>query len=364
MKNNKHFVSIPYSFLCKWVLPLFLIVVLQVSVYYPSVVEKYYSIGVYPKIASVLRSITGLFSFSIGDVLIGLLLLFLVFKIIRVVYLVILGKIYWGCAGKAVFKYIRLLMWLYIAFNFLWGLNYNRMGIGGQLNMQPVHYSTDELCDLTDSLIGKMNECRLQLGKDTILPEPAIESIYSNAVKSYGDVSSIYPVLQYKIPAIKSNMYGWLGAYLGYSGYYNPYTGEAQIRSDLPRVLLPYITCHEMAHQLGYAGENEANFVGYLAASSSKDVYTRYSVYLDLYFYTRSELYRRNTFPGGDVKMDSLVKKDIIAIRRFFLKEQMKTSQTAIDIYDAYLKANHQNGIESYDEVIGWLIAYHKTHPL
>ncbi len=59
----------------------------------------------------------------------------------------------------------------------------------------------------------------------------------------------------------------WLGNYLGFTGYYNPFTGEAQVNTTVPQFLLPNIALHEMGHQIGYAKEDEANFSAYLAAS-------------------------------------------------------------------------------------------------
>jgi hypothetical protein len=78
-------------------------------------------------------------------------------------------------------------------------------------------------------------------------------------------------------------LWGWLGNYVGFTGYYNPFTGEAQVNTTVPKFLQPFTASHEVAHQLGYAKEMEANFVGYLAASHSTDTLFRYSVYLDLF---------------------------------------------------------------------------------
>ena len=40
------------------------------------------------------------------------------------------------------------------------------------------------------------------------------------------------------------------------------YSGEAQVNDRIPKTGYPTTTCHEMAHQIGFAAENEANFVG------------------------------------------------------------------------------------------------------
>ena len=51
---------------------------------------------------------------------------------------------------------------------------------------------------------------------------------------------------------------------MGFSGYLNPFTNEAQVDILIPKYQLPTTASHEVAHQLGYAAENEANFIGIL----------------------------------------------------------------------------------------------------
>ncbi len=52
---------------------------------------------------------------------------------------------------------------------------------------------------------------------------------------------------------------------MGFAGYLNPITNEAQVNALIPKNNYPATICHEIAHQVGIASESEANFVGYLA---------------------------------------------------------------------------------------------------
>ena len=62
-------------------------------------------------------------------------------------------------------------------------------------------------------------------------------------------------------------------------------------------------------------------------------------------------------------RLDTLVKKDRAAIRAFFNKRKNRISPIASNLYDQYLKLNKQtSGINSYNEVVGWLIAYQKKY--
>ena len=51
----------------------------------------------------------------------------------------------------------------------------------------------------------------------------------------------------------------------------NPFTLEAQVNMRMPKINLPVTIAHEMAHQLGYAAENEANFIGFINTFKNAD---------------------------------------------------------------------------------------------
>ncbi len=99
-------------------------------------------------------------------------------------------------------------------------------------------------------------------------------------------------ILNYKHAAVKQMFAGTIGSYSGFLGYYNPFTGEAQVNTTAPDFVIPFTTCHEMAHQLGYASESEASFVGYLVTKYNNLPVFNYSAYFDLFSYANAELYQ------------------------------------------------------------------------
>lgn len=340
---------------------------------FPRQVEQMYSIGIYPGIAATLRFLTRWAPFSMGDFLYVIIVILLLIKAIRTGILLYRKQYSRIQFQQFLFRLLKLGLWVYIIFKLLWGLNYDRSGIAAQLQIANTTYRKEEVTQLTHQLIDTLNAYRRQFS-DTALPEPALDTIYREAYRSYLTVSRDFPFLNYRNRSVKASLFSGLGDYMGYSGYYNPFTGEAQVRSDIPRVLIPFITCHEIAHQLGYASESEANFVGYLAAASSADAYFKYSVYNDLFSYAQGEelmLYAKEQDSTAFVQviqynrthLDSLVKKDRKEIREFFRKRSNHISPAVSSLYDQYLKFNNQaRGLDSYNEVVGWLIAYQKKY--
>ncbi|MEO9051264.1 MAG: DUF3810 family protein, partial [Ginsengibacter sp.] len=120
---------------------------------------------------------------------------------------------------------------------------------------------------------------------------------------------------------------------------------------------------HEMAHQIGYAKENEANFVGYLAAVNSKDTLFHYSAYFDLFLYANRELYYSDSVSSKKSfeLLSPEVKKDVQELRQFNLDHRGFLEPVITWMYGKYLKLNQQpQGMRSYNAVVGMLIAYYK----
>jgi hypothetical protein len=311
----------------QWLIPVGLSIWVTVMTYFHSWIEDVYSVKIYPYIALIQRAITGWLSFSIGDILYLALGIWLFVKIIKTIRAVIKRKITRQKTIQRAFKLARFIMWMYIIFNLVWGWNYHRKGLDHQLELPVGKYSSSEVKQVLDEVIVKLNENRRMISADTTLPPRTFSQLRTGAKESYDAAAAQWSFLQYSSVSIKKSLYSRAAQYFGFTGYYNPFSGEAQLRTQLPEILKPFIICHEIGHQVGYAKEEEASFAGYLAASHSKDPYFRYSVYLDLYTSVRSKLLF-TSFGEGDTsivallpeynkKLDTLVRFDRRKIREY-----------------------------------------------
>jgi hypothetical protein len=326
-------------------------------------VERYYSNGIYPYISAFLKFITGLFPFSIGDVLYGALFIWLVWHFIKLIKAVFLKKITSADVNRVLAKSFIYLITIYIIFNLFWGINYSRKGIAFQLDLTRQAYSQQELKTINILLLQKVNESKAAISHTKLQDSSDHKKIFIQSENAYAEAAKNYAVLDHSSIVVKSSLYGWLGNYLDFSGYYNPFTGEAQVNTTVPYFLQPYTTCHEIAHQLGYAKENEANFVGYLAAAASKDTLFHYSVYLELFIYANQNLYQLDSTTARSYakQLSPAVKADIKQWRAFNISHRNPVEPIISWLYGKYLENNQQpSGVLSYDEVTGFLIAYYK----
>jgi hypothetical protein len=259
---------------------------------------------------------------------------------------------------------IRFFLLLYILFNVLWGLNYNRRGIAYQLQLQAQSYSAAELGDVLHLIVERLNRLD-SVSRPARAGLKEKSTLFSASVQSYKNLSGLDSFFAYSFPSVKPSVFSYLGNYLGFTGYYNPFSGEAQVNTTVPAFIQPFTTCHEIGHQLGYAKENEANFAGYLSAKSSPNPAFQYSVYFDLYIYAASELYIRDSTLLKPIRdeLNPNTRNDIRELKQFFARYENPVEPIIRRLYGKYLKVNDQpKGIMSYNEVIGRLIAYYKKY--
>lgn len=332
--------------------------------YFGGWIENFYSSGIYQKFSALLRLLTEWIPFSIGDILYCIAGAWIIYKIYRLIKAVIKRTVTRNSFLTGLAKTVIRILWIYIVFNLFWGMNYDRLGIAYQLQLKPADYTTKELKALTTSLIEKVNGARKTLG-DGSFQYPSNEEIFLQTRTAYDSAEKKFPFLHYQNSSIKNSLFGWLGNYIGFLGYYNPFTGESQVNTTVPTFVIPYTTCHEVAHQLGYGSESEANFVGFLAAKNSKENTFHYSVYFDLFSYANGELFSLDSIAAKEnyKNLDTLVKLDIKKYLQFLLAHKNPVEPVIRFFYGEYLKANNQpKGIDTYDEVISWLIAYRKKY--
>lgn len=350
--NNKRFL-IPFCIL------LFLAIAIKILSFFPATVEHFYSNGFYPPFSRALRKITGFLPFSLGDILYSMAILVFSIWLIRGLITLIKRKPLKPVFFKAIKKIILWSLGIYVWFNAAWGLNYERLGIAYKLGIDVKTYSTAELADLSKTLLFQLNKTREALGDSPSYP--TVKNMYASTESAYIETAKVLPFLRYENPSIKSSLFGNIGNYIGYLGYYNPFSGEAQVNTTVPSFIIPYTVCHEAAHQLGYGSESEANFVGYIAATHSGNVLFEYSAYYNLFAYANSQLYQVDSMAAKENirLLDTLVKRDYKTYREFLLAHQNPVEPVITKFYGLFLQANKQPlGILTYDEVVGWLIAY------
>jgi hypothetical protein len=370
LRDLQQFLSRLFARLMKswsWVLLILLTILIKWVSWYPGWVERNYSEGVYPIIGRVQRLLFGWIPFSIGDLFYAFLIIVIIYKTFQLFRAIIKKRFNRAYFITGLQQVIFFFLFVYVLFNLLWGLNYDRQGIARQLGLQVKQYNLQDLDTLTNVIQQRVNyyaKFVTEAQRDSFDQK---KRLFSSAFDAYSEAEKKFPFLRYDGRSVKPSLYSYLGNYFGFQGYYNPFSGEAQVNTTVPRFLEPYVTTHEIAHQLGYGKENEANFVGFLACRSYDNNAFRYSVYYDLYNYSIGEVYIRDTTLAKSIQqnLDPQVKKDQQEFRDFYRRYHNPIEPIIMWGYGQYLKANNQPaGKQTYNEVVLWLIAYYKKFGL
>lgn len=324
---------------------------------YPALVEHYYSQAIFPFIRAHLQLIFNKIPFSIGDIFYLFLTLFIAVSLIRII-----KKGFFQKKGQdAVQILLKLVLALQVSilvFYLFWGLNYFRADAFQRLDLTESDYSSAELIQVGSILIDSVNYSRNKVSmEDLAQSNDSIFKSSSLAIQNFGASK----------PIAKPSLSGPMLSYLSTAGYYNPFTGEAQVNVLMPIYLRPFVACHEMAHQNGYGAENEANFVGFLAGINSNNRLLKYSSYYlaTQEFMTAIWATDSMAFKTLKSRISPHVLSDLKSENEYWNSYRGAISKLSSIFYDKYLKANNQpDGLRTYNKMIRLSMAYYKKKGL
>ena len=329
----------------------------------PEWVEEQYSQGVYPVISRFFRTLYGWIPFSVGDL----------------IYLFVLGySAYllvsrWRGFRRHWRRYLRnvaaAFAVIHFTFYLLWGLNYFRQPLSERLGLK-IEYTQEELFAITHYLTQQVNKQHTSLPATsrTRLFEPYEKAkVFAQTLEGYRHIADSIPAFSYERASLKTSLISGPLSYMGYGGYLNPFTAEAQVNGRLPLFRFPVVAAHEVGHQLGYSAENETNFIGYLVTRQQHDPVLKYTADAYALSYCLSEINRRDSVLARQWvgRLNPGVQQDYAKLRSFWESYENPMEPIFKSIFNSYLKANKQaDGIRSYNRIVGLLIGYHRKQGL
>lgn len=330
----------------------------------PEGIERVYSNHIYTAISWSLQTITGFVSFPVGQVLLysgTALLIWVSYRLVRRLW-INLQSIQRVTFHVVVHSLVAVSIF-YFLFMFVWGLNYYRLPfsqIAGYNVKGP--YAVAELEQLCQILVAEANLQRELVPEDAQgvmqLPGSPEETLHK-ALLGYAEAAKSYPELKGTFGPAKQVFFPQLMSFMGIGGIYFPFTGEANINMHQPAPLLPATICHEMAHQCGFAREDEANYIGYLTCRHHPDPAFRYSGTLLALKVSMRALRREDPIRYKILRerYSPALVRDLKATYAYWEKYQGPVEEISSRVNNLFLKANKQeDGIESYSRMLDILI--------
>ncbi len=348
-----------------FVLPLGAALLLQLAATaFPAQVEAQFARGLYPRVATGLAALTAPLPFSLGEAGIAL-----VATCVLGAFAALLRRL-WRRSGRrrvvlaAAARRLVLLGGIgYAVFLFAWGLNYRRRPFAesGDLTLRPA--AAAELVGLARELAADANRWREGRSEDAagvFRLAAGRDTTFARAPGGSRALAARFPALAGPTPRPKAAFASPILSRLGVAGIYLPFTAEPLVNATLPEAELPFSASHEIAHAQGFAREDEANFVGYLACRLHPDPEFRYSGALIAGFYALAALdfADRSAARKIETLRSEPVRRDIAAIVAWSARYEGPLRQAGERVNDAYLRSQGaREGVRSYGRMVDLLLA-------
>ena len=258
---------------------------------------------------------------------------------------------------------VNVTLSVYAGFCLLWGVFYGADSFQDKSGLTARGGTVEELTALTQHFADQVSALSGAVPRDSLgrFAVPRAE-IFDDALTAYDGILAEFDFLQRPAVAPKAFISSRGMSYLDFSGFYFPFTGEANLNDESPACYLPANICHELAHQQGIAAEQECNFVAILAATAHESAAYRYSGYLMGYVHLSNALYRADHDAWQAVR-DSLpdtVRTDLAWNSAYWAQFDGLVNTAATKVYDGFLKSNGlTDGVQNYGTVVDLLLAYY-----
>lgn len=309
---------------------------------------------------AVLNSHVG---FSVAEVLIVITAAAVLVRLVYGLVRLIRGKSSLRRAYRLVMGLTALALAVYAGFSLLWGVYYYGDDFMAKSGLDSSPVSTEQLETVTEYFARLANRYGDEAERNAdgfyICDRDAIlarsPSLFDNTV---GD----FPCLDGPRVAAKGV---WLSrgmSYIDFTGFFFPFTGEANVNTDFPPSLFASTVAHELSHQRGVAKEQEANFVAVLASLRSGDADFCYSAAVLAYVHLGNALYSADHAAWERVygTLSDGVKRDLALNNAYWRQFETPVQSVSNTVYEGFLHSYDQTlGLKSYGACVDLLVNYY-----
>ncbi len=312
-------------------------------------------------VRAVMAAVSHIIPFSIFE---AILLLLLPLSILLVVFL-LKDKRSRVERIRTVFFALAIVGFMLSGYILVMSSAYHTTPLYKKIGIEDMETTTEDVYEVTKSLVVEINSLADNLPREDGVAKSGktIYELSEEISKSYETVRKTHPIFHNFPSRAKPIALSGIMSDMGITGIYTYFTGEANVNIEYPDYYLAFVAAHEFAHQRGIMREDEANFMAYLATTSSTDEFLRYSGNLYMYIYMANALYSadKDLYTELAAELSDNAKADIRASNAVTIAHEDSFLGVIFDkINDIYLKSNGTAGVVSYSYVVKLVTAYNK----
>lgn len=334
----------------------------------------WYTTYVTPIWLNTLARITGIFPFSVGEIMLVVAVILVFAVIITGILFIFLHKK--ERYRKIVFRFYRIFAAIVVGVCLVMTLNCTMLYHCTPLDSNPDvpyrQYSIEELETMRNYIVDMCNRYSVLMERDENGYLVYEGDMQETAKKALNSLSDRYPKLAGYYPDVKHMAFSGLMSQAYMAGYYFPFSLEANCNDNMYISNYPGVYCHELSHLHGYIYEDEANFLSFLACIESGDDFFAYCGYLSVLNYVDNAYWE--SIDGDIVRYASQAQicEAVYADNVFLLPETWEeveekavfSTDTLDAAADEFTETSlHLNGVKegmaSYGQVVDLLLQYY-----
>lgn len=303
-------------------------------------------------------------SISVAECLIMSLVALLCFYLSNVLRRLVLSR---GRRREVVWRALLTLLCgglsIYAGFCLSWSCFYWAPSFQEQSGIYARESTAEELAQVTAYFAEQLTDCADEVRRDEngLFAESRAD-IFADSVRVYENVYEELPFLRMTDRVPKAISASTALSAADTTGFYFPFTGEANLNVDSPACYLPSTIAHELAHQRGIASEQECNFVAILVCTRSDSPAYRYSGWLLGFVHLSNALYRADEAAWQQIRdrLPETVLTDLRDNSAYWQSYAGPVRDAYQNVYDAFLKGSGDAlGTQSYGAVADLLMGYY-----
>ena len=345
----------------------FSMIVWTISAKSPSVAD-FFTNNISFAMRFVLTSLTYYIPFSLIELMLYFCIPAAIYLSVRLIRRIAMSKNKKRTALRGLVRFIAFMCGIFFIFNFTFSICYSATPVSEKMGFDRRLIKPEDLSGAMQILIEQANEAAQNLDYKNIYPTGSTAMPYSldelndKLNDAYTNMLSRHDITRQIRARVKPVIMSVQLSKMHITGIYSPFTGEANLNVDFPDYHLPFTAAHEMAHLMGIAREDEANFTAFLVCLYSDDNYIRYSGLVNIMSYLRSPLYQADEDGYRELMqtLDPIITEELTAYSKFFDKyRDTQISKVASTVNDTYLKVQKQEaGEKSYGLVVDLATIY------
>jgi len=341
----------------------------------------WYVENIFPFWVETYGRITGCFSFSIGE--------WLLYLAVLLICILLLWSIWEACkkilkrtkdqSSKYYVGYVKFIIWtvgivsLLMTFTCFLTFHvspiYERYLVGTGTERE---YGLAEIEVLRDYVVTRVNALAQEMERDENGYLVYNGDLKEQAKKQMRRMGNVFPALKGYYPNPKPLYTSDFFSQQYMTGYYFPFSMEANYNAKMYVINMPTTMCHELSHLKGFLYEDEANFIAYLACVNSGDPFFEYSAYMSILYYLDSDFYEATGQNAAYYYQHPVISDQVIEDDKFLTPEAWEEVEKDAVFDTEFVKAASDmvvetnltiNGVEdgkiSYSRVVDLLLRYY-----